>query len=90
MLRRRIVDVLGKLGQLNALELAGLVYGPDRPRLRSSAVCTNSQLVACRRALRRLRTKGVVVETGRRRRRKLYDLNRRHDALATISLGPPP
>jgi hypothetical protein len=87
MLRPRILEALGNLGHLNALQLTGMVYGPRRARLRSSTACTNSQLVATRRALRRLRAKGVVVAAGRYRRQKLYALKRHADALASISLG---
>jgi hypothetical protein len=92
MLRPRIVEALDALGQLNALELAGLVYGPRRRALRRGrpAACTTAQLVATRRALRRLAAKGRVVSTGRYRRWKLYALKRSRDALASISLGPFP
>jgi hypothetical protein len=92
MLRPRILEALGNLGQLNAMELASLVYGVRRgaPIRRLSTACTNSQLVATRRALRRLRAKGVVVIAGRCRRRKLYVLKRTAEALASITLGPLP
>jgi hypothetical protein len=88
MLRPRIVEALGNLGELNAWELAGVVYGPQRAMRRGqSRACTNSQLVATRRALRRLRAKGVVVAAGRYRRRKFYVLKRNVGLLASISLG---
>jgi Fic family protein len=88
MLRPRIVEALDNLGQLNAWELAGMVYGPRRAMRRGqSRACTNSQLVATRRALRRLRAKGVVVAGGRRRRRKVYQLRRDAELLAAVTLG---
>ena len=87
MLRPRILEALGNRGQLNAAELAGMVYGSRRTmRSRPWVACTTARLVATRRALRRLVQKGKVVTTGRYRGRKRYCLPRDVEAWRSISL----
>jgi len=73
MLRPRIIECLGRFDRLTAVELAGMVYGRVivRPGYRSPTV---SQIVATRRALRRLVRKGRVSPTGKRRRRLTFAL----------------
>jgi hypothetical protein len=74
MLRPRIIQCLARFDRLTAVELAGMVYGRKiilRPGYR---IATLAQIVATRRALRRLVRKGRVAPLGKRCRRITYAL----------------
>ena len=94
-LRSRIVAMLAEQDGLTAWEIAAIAYQRRLVMRRGwYRTATEVQLVATRRALRRLVRKGRVVVTGRYRRRKVYAL-RRVDQLETnemrsanLSLGP--
>jgi hypothetical protein len=78
-LRRSILEVLARRDRLTAHDIAGCAYA-RRLIVRPGHVrhVTPSQLVATRRALRALVTKGKVRALRRYRRRKVFSL--RQDA----------
>ena len=87
LLRSRIVRALNIQGQLSAFDLARIAYESPRRASRGGRPSTPAQLVATRRALRRLAAKGRIVTIGRYRRRKLYVLKQCAEEWRAISLG---
>jgi hypothetical protein len=75
-LRRRLLAILSRRNKLTAHDLAGIAYGGRRLIVRPGhrRHVTSSQLVAVRRALRRLAAKGRVQVLYRRRRWKIFTL----------------
>jgi hypothetical protein len=70
------------------MDLAVAAYwSPGLVRRRRVIDPTVSQMSATRRALGCLTAKGVVVAVGRRRRRKVYQLRRDAELLASLTLG---
>jgi hypothetical protein len=76
-LRRCLVEILTRRDRLSAHDLAGVAYARRlvvRPGHRRHV--TDAQLVATRRALRRLVAKGKVRVLYRYRHRKIFELCR--------------
>ncbi|WP_316205302.1 hypothetical protein [Bradyrhizobium sp. SZCCHNS3004] len=71
-LRRRIIEVLERAHRLTAFEIASSAYA-ERIVLDGRARCSTAQLVAVRRALRRLADRGHVVSHCRQRRWKMWE-----------------
>jgi hypothetical protein len=77
-LRRCLIEILSRRDRLTAHDLAGIAYGGRRLIVRPGhrREVTPSQLVAVRRALRRLVARGRVRVLLRRRRWKVFMLRR--------------
>jgi hypothetical protein len=84
-LAHRVTALLDRRGGLTSLELAHGAYGR---RANSRAVVSASEASALRRALARLRRLGVITDTGRRGRWKIYWRQVDADQMDALSLGP--
>jgi len=93
-LRARILATLGLLGELTSPEAALVAYGwplaVRRRRLVPVIDPTKPQLSATRRALARLKADRIVVDAGRRRRRKVYRLRSDAELWAALTVGDQP
>jgi hypothetical protein len=80
-LRRCLIEILSRRDRLTARDLAGIAYGSRRLIVRPGhrRHVTSSQMVAVRRALRRLAAKGRVQVFYRRRRCKIFTLRQEVD-----------
>lgn len=71
-LRRRVLEVLDRRDRLTAEQIAGVSYR-KQVRFDHDTRPSAAQLVAVRRALRRLAARGAVRAAGWHRRRKVWE-----------------
>ena len=91
-LRARIVAAMEALGEIEGTEAVavaafGWPQSVRRRRLVRILDPSASQASSVRRALARLRSDRIIVDAGRRRRRKTYRLRRDAELLASLTLA---